>query len=162
MDAWILLRNLEVGGERTRGLYVLKARGMAHSNQIREFVLSSKGVDLLDIYSGAHGFLTGAARSAKEAEEQADALRLARAIAEKEHEAARKRKLMAADLEKLKAQYEAEIEGLESSIVEDRMRQDALQASAAAARAARGDTAANAAARKTAVPKRQPKSRPRP
>ena len=78
MDTWILLRNLEVGGERTRGLYVLKSRGMAHSNQIREFVLSSNGVELLDVYAGADGFLTGAARSAKEAEERAAALRLAR------------------------------------------------------------------------------------
>jgi len=162
MDTWILLRNLEVGGERTRGLYVLKARGMAHSNQIREFVLSSSGVGLLDIYGGADGFLTGAARSAKEAEERADALRLARSIQETEHEVARKRKVMAAEIERLKAEYEAEIESLENAIVEQRMRQDALVAGTAAVRAARGGRNTDVKARTTEAAKRRPKPRSRP
>ena len=163
MDTWILLRNLEVGGERTRGLYVLKARGMAHSNQVREFVLSSNGVELLDIYGGADGFLTGAARSAKEAEERAHALRLARTIEEKEHEAARKRKLMTAELERLKGQYEAEIESLENGIFEDRMRQEALEASAEAVRTARGDPqSAHAPDKKTRPVGRQSKPQARP
>jgi len=162
MDAWVLLRNLELAGERTRGLYVLKARGMAHSNQIREFVLSSDGVDLLDLYAGTEGFLTGAARSAKEAEDRAEALSLARAIEETEHEVARKRKLMAAELERLKAQYEAEIESLENSVSEQRMRQEALQSSKAAVRAARGDGGARASTRKSSPPRgsRKPKMRP--
>ena len=158
MDTWVLLRNLEVSGERTRGLYVLKSRGMPHSNQIREFVLSSSGVDLLEIYAGADGFLTGAARSAREAEDHADAVHLARSIAESEHEVARKRTLMAAELERLKAQYEAEIESLENVIVDQRMRQDALASSTAAVRAARGGKAVGSHT-KQAV---RAKSRPRP
>ncbi len=162
MDTWILLRNLEAGGERTRGLYVLKARGMAHSNQVREFVLSSDGVDLLDIYAGAEGFLTGAARSVKEAEERADALRRSRAIEETEHEIARKRKLMAAELERLKAQYEVEIETLENAVFEQRMRQEAAASGKAAVRAARGDGGSRSAGKKSAAPRRGsgPKARP--
>jgi len=162
MDTWILLRNLEAGGERTRGLYVLKARGMAHSNQVREFVLSSGGVDLLDIYAGAEGFLVGAARSAKEADERADALTLARAIEETEHEIARKRQLMAAELERLKAQYEAEIESLENAAFERRMRQEAAATGKAAVRAARADGGSRSAGKKPAAPRRgsRPKARP--
>ncbi len=79
MDTWILLRDIEIGGERNRGLYVLKSRGMAHSNQIREFRITSQGIELLDVYLGPEGVLTGSARVAQEAREAA-----ARAIAREE------------------------------------------------------------------------------
>ena len=62
MDTWILLRNLESNGERNRGLYVSKSRGMQHSNQIREFVLTDQGVQLLNVYAGSSGMVTGSAR----------------------------------------------------------------------------------------------------
>ncbi len=74
MDAWLLLRNIETDGERNRGLYVLKSRGMAHSNQIREFLISSRGVDLVDAYIGPGGMLVGAARLAQTAREKAAAV----------------------------------------------------------------------------------------
>ncbi len=70
-DSWLLLRTIEIGGERNRGMYVLKSRGMAHSNQIREFILSKNGVQLVDVYLGPGGVLTGSARLAQEAEEKA-------------------------------------------------------------------------------------------
>jgi len=75
IDTWILLRDLELNGERNRCLYVLKSRGMAHSNQIREFVLSRNGVRLLPAYVGAGTVYTGSARLAQEARERADAIR---------------------------------------------------------------------------------------
>lgn len=75
MDAWLLLRDIEIGGERNRGLYVLKARGIAHSNQIREFVLGDRGIDVLDLYRGASNLLlTGSARLAQESQDRGDAL----------------------------------------------------------------------------------------
>src|SRR4029078_8921779 len=58
MDSWLLLQDFEGNGERNRVLYVLKARGMAHSNQIREFLISNRGIDLLDAYVGPHGRVT--------------------------------------------------------------------------------------------------------
>jgi circadian clock protein KaiC len=70
-DTWLLVRGIEIGGERNRGLYILKSRGMAHSNQIREFLLTDKGIDLLDVYVGPSGVLTGSARLAQEAQEKA-------------------------------------------------------------------------------------------
>jgi circadian clock protein KaiC len=76
VDSWLLLRNLESNGERNRLLYVLKSRGMAHSNQIREFLLTSKGVRLRDVYLGPGGVLTGSARVAQEAAERRDEIRI--------------------------------------------------------------------------------------
>jgi circadian clock protein KaiC len=67
IDTWLLLRDIEIGGERNRGLYVLKSRGMDHSNQIREFKLTDHGIELLDVYVGPEGVLTGSARLSQEA-----------------------------------------------------------------------------------------------
>jgi circadian clock protein KaiC len=69
-DTWLLLRGIEAGGERNRGLYILKSRGMSHSNQIREFLLTDNGIDLLDVYVGPAGVLTGSARVAQESREK--------------------------------------------------------------------------------------------
>jgi circadian clock protein KaiC len=108
MDAWLLLRNIESDGERNRGLYVLKSRGMAHSNQIREFLISARGVDLVDAYIGPGGMLVGAARAAQTAREKAAALAA-------EQEAMRIRRTLArkhSDVERqiagLRSEFEAE------------------------------------------------------
>ena len=67
VDTWLLLRHIESEGERNRGLYILKSRGDAHSNQIREFVLTDRGIDLRKVYLGEKGMLTGSARVMQEA-----------------------------------------------------------------------------------------------
>ena len=72
VDTWLLVKTLEGNGEHNRVLYVLKARGMAHSNQIREFLLTDHGIELSDVYVGPQGVLTGSARQAQEAKEEAD------------------------------------------------------------------------------------------
>jgi circadian clock protein KaiC len=74
MDTWILLRPMESNGERNRGIWILKSRGMAHSNQIREFLITNHGIDLVDVYLGPEGVLTGSARAAQETREKAEAL----------------------------------------------------------------------------------------
>jgi circadian clock protein KaiC len=108
MDSWLLLQNIESDGERNRGLYVLKSRGMAHSNQIREFVMSQQGVDLVDAYIGPGGLLVGAARAAQSAREKAAALasqqegmRL-RSTLERKHTAVERQ------IAALRSEYEAE------------------------------------------------------
>ncbi len=70
VDTWLLLRNVESNGERNRLLYVLKSRGSAHSNQVREFVLTDRGVELVDVYVGPAGVVTGSARLMQEAQER--------------------------------------------------------------------------------------------
>jgi circadian clock protein KaiC len=71
-DTWLLLKTMEGNGELNRVLYVLKSRGMAHSNQIREFLLTNEGIELADVYVGPQGVLTGSARQAQEAQERSD------------------------------------------------------------------------------------------
>jgi circadian clock protein KaiC len=71
VDTWLFVRDIELNGERNRAMYVLKSRGMAHSNQLREFLLTKNGVDLLDVYVGPEGVLTGSSRLSQEAREKA-------------------------------------------------------------------------------------------
>jgi circadian clock protein KaiC len=73
VDTWLFVRDIEINGERNRGLYVLKSRGMAHSNQIREFLITPRGISLVDVYLGRDGALTGSARVAQEARDREEA-----------------------------------------------------------------------------------------
>ncbi len=91
IDTWLLVRDIELGGERNRGLYVLKSRGMQHSNQIREFVITPEGIELLDVYVGPEGVLTGSMRAAQEAREAAAARSLQDEIEAKQRELERLR-----------------------------------------------------------------------
>jgi len=75
VDTWLLVKTIELSGERNRGLYILKSRGMAHSNQIREFHITSSGIELIDVYVGPGGVLTGSARLSQESRERAEARR---------------------------------------------------------------------------------------
>jgi circadian clock protein KaiC len=114
VDTWILLRDIELGGERNRGIYVLKSRGMNHSNQIREFVLSSRGIELRDAYLGSAGVLTGSARVALEAHEKEEAMLHADEMRHRKVEYERKCKALEAQISVLHADLKAEQHGLES------------------------------------------------
>jgi circadian clock protein KaiC len=107
IDTWLLLRDIELGGERNRGLYVLKSRGMAHSNQIREFLLTPHGIDLLEVYSGPEGVLTGSLRAAQEAREKAAHLLRRQEMDRKQRELERKRKALEAQIAALRTEFEA-------------------------------------------------------
>lgn len=111
MDTWLLLRNVEFNGERNRTIYVLKSRGMAHSNQVREFVLSDKGIDLVDVYLGAERVLTGTARVAQEELERAAAALCEEAHQRKLSQLASRKKAIEAQIAALR--YEAEVESAE-------------------------------------------------
>ncbi|HEY9166624.1 MAG TPA: circadian clock protein KaiC [Candidatus Kryptonia bacterium] len=108
IDTWLLLRDIEIGGERNRGLYVLKSRGMEHSNQIREFKLTDQGIDLLDVYIGAEGVLTGSARLSQETKDDAEQVRRQQEIGRRQFELERKRKAMEAQIVMLRSEFEAE------------------------------------------------------
>jgi circadian clock protein KaiC len=103
MDTWLLVRNFETDGERNRGLYVLKSRGMAHSNQVREFVLSDQGIQLIDVYTGSGGVLTGSARAAQLARERAEAVMRRQEAESKRIEIEHRRAATAVQIESLKA-----------------------------------------------------------
>ncbi|MDP1994781.1 MAG: circadian clock protein KaiC [Ignavibacteria bacterium] len=108
IDTWLLLRDIEIGGERNRGLYVLKSRGMAHSNQIREFKLTDNGIELLDVYVGPEGVLTGSARLSQETKDEAVQLLRQQEIARKQFGIERKREAMEAQIVVLQSEFEAE------------------------------------------------------
>ena len=108
MDAWVLLQDFEGNGERNRVLYVLKARGMAHSNQIREFLISDRGIDVVDAYIGASGVLTGSARAAQSSLEKAAVLASQQEAAQLKREVERKRGALERQIGDLRSDYEAE------------------------------------------------------
>jgi circadian clock protein KaiC len=108
IDTWLLLRDIELNGERNRGMYVLKSRGMANSNQIREFVLTNHGVELRDVYIGGKGVLTGSARIAQEAFENAEVLRRKQNVERKVREIDRKRRELETQISALRAGFESE------------------------------------------------------
>jgi circadian clock protein KaiC len=98
VDTWLLLRDIESGGERNRGLYILKARGIAHSNQIREFLLTDHGAQLQEVYLGEAGLLTGSARVTQEAKDASAALLARQEIEGKQFLLDRKRKALDAQI----------------------------------------------------------------
>jgi circadian clock protein KaiC len=110
VDTWLLLRDLELDGERNRVMYVLKSRGMAHSNQMREFLLTNRGVELQDVYIGAEGVLTGSARQAQEAKEKTAALLRQQEVEGKQRERERKREALEARIVAMRKEFEAEDE----------------------------------------------------
>lgn len=105
IDTWLLVRDIEFGGERNRGMYILKSRGMAHSNQIREFLLTDHGVELRDVYVGPEGVLTGSARLTKEAENQAAMLIRNQEVELRRIELERKRTTLDAQIAMLRAEF---------------------------------------------------------
>lgn len=127
IDTWLLLRDIELNGERNRGLYILKSRGMAHSNQIQEFLLTNKGIDLIDIYTGSGEVLTGSARAAQEAGEKASDLMRQREVERKLRAQERKRNALEANIMALRAEFD--VETLEVQLMaEEEQKRQAVQA----------------------------------
>jgi len=126
MDTWLLLQVMEGSGERNRGLYILKSRGMAHSNQVREYLLTDNGAQLRDVYVGAGGVLTGAARIAQEAQERAGALDRDQEIERKQRDIERKKAIIEAQIAALRSGFEAEKDELERSILREQLQQEVL------------------------------------
>ncbi|WP_435549646.1 KaiC family protein [Desulfobacterium sp. N47] len=126
IDTWLLLRDIELNGERNRGLYILKSRGMAHSNQIQEFLLTNHGISLIDIYTGSGEILTGSARATQKAEEKASELARRFEVDSKLREQERKRKVLEEKIAAIRAEFDAESEELYLIAEEEKKRQAVL------------------------------------
>ncbi|MEI8376398.1 MAG: circadian clock protein KaiC [Planctomycetota bacterium] len=126
MDTWLLLRDIELSGERNRSLYVLKSRGMAHSNQLREFLMTDRGIELVDVYRGFEGVLTGSARLAQESREKADALARQQEIEAKQRELLRQRQVMESQIVTMREEFQAREEELSRIIAQQRAREEQL------------------------------------
>ena len=117
IDTWLHLRTFESGGERTRGLVVIKSRGMAHSNQVREFLITDAGLSLRDVYVGSGQVLMGAAREVQEAQDQESAMETKQAFERRQRELGGERRALEAQIEAMRLRLKtlaSEAEGTRS------------------------------------------------
>ena len=126
VDTWLVLRDLESNGERNRGLHVLKSRGMGHSNQVREFVLSQTGIQLTDVYIGPSGMLTGSARVAQEARERAEHVSLDEEAERQQLALECKRTALEGQIAALRADFSAEEATIARIFSQDKQREASL------------------------------------
>jgi circadian clock protein KaiC len=138
IDTWLLVRDIELAGERNRGMYVLKSRGMAHSNQIREFLITPRGIDLQDVYVGPEGVLTGSMRAAQEAREKAQALERRQEEARRQREVEAKRAALEAQIAALQAQVKGLADEGQLLAAQGQAREDVLSEQRDAAARRRG------------------------
>jgi circadian clock protein KaiC len=127
MDSWILLRDIELNGERNRCLYVLKSRGMAHSNQLREFIMTSHGIELRPVYMGDGKVLTGSSRLIQEAKDLADDLARRQEIKSKREQFERKRRALQAQIEAMTAELAFEERQFETATLQVEQREKRLE-----------------------------------
>jgi len=140
VDTWLLLQVSESFGERNRCLYILKSRGMEHSSQIREFILTDNGARLVDVYIGSGGVLTGSARVVQEARQKSENLVRRQELERKQRDIERKKAMIEAQIVVLRTGFEAEKDELERSIDKERIYQEVLtEETRAIARARKSD-----------------------
>jgi circadian clock protein KaiC len=138
IDTWLLVRDLELNGERNRCLYVLKSRGMANSNQVREFVMTKNGIRLLPVYVGGGTVLTGSARLSQEAREKAEETLRLHQVKEKSRALDAKRKALEAKIAAMRAEFAEEEERLAQGIKREEERERILARDFAAMASLRG------------------------
>lgn len=127
VDAWLLVRDIESNGERNRGMYIMKSRGMKHSNQVREFVITDEGLDLVDVYLGPEGVLTGSAREAQMISEVTGAVMRTHALSRKDIEIQRKRKVLEAKIASLQEEFESVQDQLNKSYIEEDLKKEIME-----------------------------------
>jgi len=141
MDTWLLLRDIELNGERNRGLYVLKSRGMSHSNQIREFMITSGGIELREVYLGPEGVLTGSARVAQEHRERLQEAARQEEMERRRAEIERRRRALEAQIALLQADLAIEERDLSAQTATEsawREREEAVRRAMQVSRESRG------------------------
>lgn len=127
VDAWVLIKDMEMNGERNRGLYIMKSRGMHHSNQVREFIITSEGLDLVDVYLGPDGVLVGSAREAQVMLEETGIVLHSHAISRKDRELLRKKKVLESKIESLKTEFESTEEELNKVYIEEDLKKEVME-----------------------------------
>ena len=142
VDAWLLVRDIEMNGERNRGMYIMKSRGMKHSNQVREFVIRDTGLDLVDVFLGPEGVLTGSSREAEQLKQEAGHVLRNFAVGRKDKEIERKRTVLEAKIASLKEEFESVTDELNKSYLEEDLRNSVIEKNRAALTNIRNNKAA--------------------
>ena len=153
VDSWVLLRDIESNGERNRGLYILKSRGMNHSNQVREFLITNTGVELIDVYSGAGGVLTGGARLSMLAQEKAFDVRTQEETELRHLAVETKRNILDAKIAEMRAEFAAQEAANITLSAQEKLRSTQLSADKTAMRKIRGSDSSKLAIKGKGRPK---------
>lgn len=141
IDTWFLLRDVESSSERNRGLYLIKSRGMPHSNQVREYRLTDRGFEVLDVYLGSGGSLTGSARLAQESQEHAEETLRQQEFLRKQAQLEADRTALAAQIAALQAKLKVADEERNVAETQEALRRSQTQTDRAAmAQSRRADT----------------------
>lgn len=127
VDAWLLVRDIEGNGERNRGIYIMKSRGMKHSNQVREFIISENGLELVDVYLGPDGILIGSAREAEELKMATGSELRIHALSKKDKEIQRKRNVLEAKIASLQDEFESIQDELNKTYEEEDLRKEIME-----------------------------------
>ena len=127
VDAWLMVRDIEFNGERNRGMYIMKSRGMKHSNQVREFIITDHGLDLVEVYLGPDGILTGSAREAQMIREETGVALHDYAITAKDREISRKRKVLEAKISGLQTEFESVEEELNKIYLQEELKKEVME-----------------------------------
>jgi circadian clock protein KaiC len=127
VDAWLMVRDIESNGERNRGLYVMKSRGMNHSNQVREFVITSEGLNLIDVFLGPEGVLVGSAREAQQLSAITGEVLYTHAVNRKDVEIQRRRKVLEAQISSLREEFESVQDELNKSYIEEDLKKEIME-----------------------------------
>ena len=127
VDAWILVRDIESNGERNRGMYIMKSRGMKHSNQVREFVINDVGLSLVDVFLGPDGVLVGSAREAQELEEATGMALKTHASSRTDREIERKKLVLESKIASLKEEFESVKDELSKARIEEQLRKEIIE-----------------------------------
>lgn len=127
VDAWILVRDIESNGERNRGMYIMKSRGMKHSNQVREFVINDNGLLLVDVFLGPDGVLVGSAREAQELEEATGVALKSHAVSRTHREIQRKKLVLESKIASLQEEFESVKDELNKTQIEEQLRKEIFE-----------------------------------
>lgn len=127
VDAWVQVQDMESNGERNRGIYIMKSRGMSHSNQVREFVITDNGLELVDVYLGPDGILVGSARQAQELQEATGVEMRTHAASRKDRELERKKTVLEAKIASLKEEFESVRDEMNKTFIEDQLKKEIMQ-----------------------------------
>ena len=126
VDTWILVRDIEFNGERNRGMYIMKSRGTNHSKQVREFIISSKGLDLVDVFLGPDGVLTGSARENFRLSEKTGEALKNNALMGRNREINRKEQILESKIAALKTEFESVREELNRIQTEEDLKKNII------------------------------------
>ena len=124
-----------------RGLYILKSRGMNHSNQVREFLITDKGVELVDVYAGKQGVLTGGARLSMLAQEKALDIKTQEDIELRHLAVENKRNILDARIAEMRAEFAAQEAANITLSSQEKLRSSQLSIDKSAMRKMRGSDA---------------------